>query len=55
MSSYVYLTHIDGDLRREAVRGRGISWYTYAGDGEISSLDMLATSICNSDANLRRT
>jgi len=55
MSSYVYLTRIDENLRGETTRGRGMCWYTYVGDGEISSLDAPAISICNLDANPRRT
>ena len=55
MSSYVYLTHIGGYLRRGTVHGRGISWHTYVEDGEILSLDAPAISICNLYANLRET
>ena len=54
MSSYVYLTHIGGYLR-ETVHGRGISWHTYVGGGEILSLNTLAISSCNLYTNPRQT
>ena len=54
MSSYVYLTHIDGNLRRGTL-GRGMSWYTHVGDGEISSFDTPAISICDLYASPRQT